>query len=177
MVGFCSVDNDFWENEFLGTTMFGAIRKLFSKAGRSSESQLAPADDFVRNLVESDILIIGGMQSDGIDPKGMTPDQLLAEIRRAAEDMSEDKDRAPFVYLSEGQLRMPFFTTNDHAQEFAGWYSKMRNRVYPFQLLGMKGVVLAQLLPACDVLVMNDRSRDELVLTADQLNALSSRAT
>ena len=73
----------------------------------------------------------------------------------------------PFVYEAEGRRRLPFFTTNEHAQTFVGEYSRQRNRVYSFQVLTVKGSLLAELWPACDVLVMNDGSGDELEL-ADQ---------
>lgn len=66
---------------------------------------------------------------------------------------------APFVYEQEGRRRLPF------AQAFVSESSKERNRVYPFQSLGVRGSLLAQLLPACDLLVMNDRSPDEVVLS------------
>jgi hypothetical protein len=105
------------------------------------------------------------MQSDGIDPKGMTKEQLLAEIERAARDLNERQGFQPFVYEAAGRRRLPFFTTAAHAQTFAGEYSRQRNRVYPFQLLTVKGSLLAKLWPACDVLVMNDRSADEVELT------------
>ena len=65
--------------------------------------------------------------------------------------------------LSTFFTSLPFFTSHDHAQTFVGEYTKERNRVYPFQMLGVKGSLLAQMLPATDILVMNDRSADEIV--------------
>ena len=129
-------------------------------------------DAFLRQLGEQDIFIIAAMQGDGIDPKGMTKEQLFAEIERAAKDLSEDKYPETFVYERNGQRRLPFFTSNDYAQTFVGEYSKERNRVYPVQLLGVKGSLLAQVLPACDVLVMNDRSADEVELSEDDAAAI-----
>ena len=128
---------------------------------------MADRDAFLHQLGDLDIFIIAAMQSDGIDPNGMTQEQLLAEVERAAKDLSEREGFEPFVYDRGGQRRLPFFTSNTHAQTFAGEYSKERNRVYPIQLLGVKGSLLAQVLPACDVLVMNDRSADEVVLSDD----------
>jgi hypothetical protein len=103
----------------------------------------------------------------------MTQEQLLAEIERAARDLNEREDGfAPFVYERAGRRRLPFFTSNDHAQTFVGEYSKEHDRVYPFQMLGGSGSVLAQLLPACDDLVMNDRSPDEHVLSPADSDAI-----
>jgi hypothetical protein len=129
-------------------------------------------DEFLRQLGEQDIFIISAMQGDGINPKEMTKEEPLAEIERAAKDLSEDKPREPFVYDKDGQRRLPFFTSNDYAQKFVGEYSRERNRVYSFQLLGAKGSLLAQVLPARDVLVMNDRNSDEVELPGDDAAAI-----
>jgi len=153
--------------------MAGFLRKLFGMASAlEPASPTADRGAFLRHLGEQDIFIIASMKGDGIDPKGMTKEQLLAEIKSAAKDLSEDKAREPFVYERDGKRRLPFFTSNDYAQTFVGAYSKERNRVYPFQLLGVKGSLLARVLPACDMLVMNDRSADEIELSGDDAAAM-----
>ncbi len=117
--------------------MAGLLRKLFGS--RPTVEQLASGGDreaFLRALGETDIFVIAAMEGDGLDPSAMTKEQLLAEIERAAKDLNERQDGfAPFVYERNGRRRLPFFTSNDHAQTFVGEYSKERNRVYPFQLL------------------------------------------
>ena len=153
--------------------MAGFLRKLFGKPpALETASPTGDRDAFLRRLGEQGIFIIAAMQGDGIDPNGMTKEQLLAEIERAAKDLSEDKAREPFVYERNGRRRLPFFTSNDYAQTFVGEYSKERNRVYPFELLAVKGSLLAHVLPACDVLVMNDRSADEVELSEDDAAAI-----
>lgn len=153
--------------------MAGFLRKLFGK-GTTSQSAAPPGnrEAFLRQLGEQDIFVIAAMRGDGIDPNGMTREALLAEIEGAAQDLNESEGFEPFVYESKGQRRLPFFTSNDYAQTFAGEYSKERNRVYPFQLLGVKGSILAQLLPACDVLVMNDRTAEEVELSENDVDAI-----
>jgi hypothetical protein len=97
--------------------MAGFLRKLFGKSPAAQPASLAAdRDAFLRQLGEQDIFVIAAMQGDGIDPKGMTKEQLLAEIERAAKDLNEDKAREPFVYEKDGQRRLPFFTSNDYAQ-------------------------------------------------------------
>jgi len=153
--------------------MFSALNNLFGRYKTTVAS--APAADreaFLRQIGASSIFVIAAMQGDGIDPRGMTKEQLLAEIQRAAKDLSERQGFAPFVYEADGHRRLPFFTSNDHAKAFCGEYSKQRNRVYPFQLLGVKGTLLAKMLSACDLLVMNDRSPDEVVLSKDDMTAI-----
>src|SRR5438045_3701411 len=105
--------------------MLRAIRKLFGKSiPARTASPAADRDAFLRRLGAQDIFIIAAMQSDGIDPKGMTKEQLLAEIQRAAKDLNERQGFEPFVYEREGQRRLPFFTSNDYAQTFVGEYCK-----------------------------------------------------
>src|SRR5689334_18168014 len=119
--------------------MAGFLRKLFGRVPATQPtSRTADRDGFLRRLGEQDILIFAAMQGEGIDPKGMTKEQLLAEIKRGLEDLSEEKSREPFVYERGGRRRLPFFTNNDYADTFAAEYSKERSRVYPFQLLGVK---------------------------------------
>jgi hypothetical protein len=154
--------------------MAGLLRKLFGS--RPTVEQLASGGDreaFLRALGETDIFVIAAIEGDGLDPSAMTKEQLLAEIERAAKDLNERQDGfAPFVYERNGRRRLPFFTSNDHAQTFVGEYSKERNRVYPFQLLGVKGSLLAQLLPSCDNLAMNDRTEAEVVLSEADVSAM-----
>ena len=143
---------------------------------RSSIESLATGSDrdaFLRQLGMTDIFVIAAFQSDGLDPSAVTADELLAEIEAAAKDLSEREEGfLPFVYEREGRLRLPFFTADDHAQTFVGEYCKERNRVFPIQLLGVKGSVLVQLLPSCDDLVMNDGTCAEYVLPQADVVAL-----
>ncbi|MFO0918548.1 MAG: hypothetical protein U0872_09570 [Planctomycetaceae bacterium] len=147
--------------------MVGFLRNLFGKP--STVEQLAQSGDreaFFRKLGDSDIFVIAATEGDGLDPSNMTEEQFLAEIERAAKELNERQEGfAPFVYDRNGRRRLPFFTSNTYAQVFAGEYAKERNRVYPFQLLGVQGALLVQLLPACDELVMNDRTKMEFTLS------------
>jgi hypothetical protein len=160
-----AVNPDFATRE--ANEMAGFLRKLFGKP--SAIEQLARGGDrdaFLRQLGDTVIFVIGAVEGDGLDASTMTQEQLLAEIERAAKDLSERQDGfAPFVYERNGRRRIPFFTSQAHAETFVGEYSKERNRFYPFQLLGIKGSLLAQLLPACDDLVMNDSTDAEVVLS------------
>ncbi|MEA2559350.1 MAG: hypothetical protein QOH06_854 [Acidobacteriota bacterium] len=154
--------------------MASFLRKLFGKP--PAIEQLARRGDreaFLRTLGEADIFVIAAIEGDGLDASTMTKEQLLAEIERAAKDLNERQDGfAPFVYERNGRRRLPFFTSNAHAETFVGKYSKERNRVYPFQLLRVKGALLAQLMPACDDLAMDDRTEAEVVLSEPDMAAM-----
>lgn len=154
--------------------MTGFLRKLFGKV--PAIEQLAHGSDreaFLHTLGEADIFVIAAIEGDGLDPTTMTKEQLLAAIEQAATDLNDRQDGfAPFVYERNGRRRLPFFTSHARAETFVGEYSKERNRVYPFQLLGVKGSLLARLLPACDDLAMNDRTDPEVVLSEADAVAL-----
>jgi hypothetical protein len=149
--------------------MLTGIRNLFNKS-----KQTADDEGWLRQLGQTDIFIISATISDGIDATTMTKDQLLAEIRQALERDRENQKKGYgfFIYNAAGQRRLPFFTSNDHAQKFCGEYSKQRNRVFPFMVLQAKGTVLGRIiLSSCDLVVMNDMSADERVLSNTELSA------
>ena len=124
--------------------MLSFLRKLFERAPEIERlARGGDRDAFLRRLAESDVFVIAAIEGDGLDPSTMTQEQLTAEVERAAKDLSERKDGfAPFVYERDGRRRLPFFASNARAVAFVGKYSKERDRVYPFQLLGVKGSVL-----------------------------------
>jgi hypothetical protein len=68
--------------------MAGFLRKLFGTASPSrSPSASTDRDARLRALATQDILILAGNLGDGIDPKELTQEKLLAEARRAAMDL------------------------------------------------------------------------------------------
>lgn len=116
--------------------------------------------------------VLAALQSEGLDAVTFTHEDLLAEIERAAKDLSERDSFEPFLFRSGDTRCLPFFSTADHAQAFCGEYSKERNRVFPFQTLTVRGSVLASLLSGCDALVLNPRTTDEYVLSEADLRLL-----
>jgi hypothetical protein len=118
------------------------------------------------------VTVLAALQSKGLDATTFTQECLLAEIERVAKDLSERESFEPFLYQSGDLQCLPFFSTADHAQTFCGQYSKERNRVFPFQTLTVRGSLLASLLPACDVLVLNPGTGDEYVLSETDMSFL-----
>lgn len=154
--------------------------KLLRAIFKSSNTKVAPGvspspagdDEFLREIASKPILVISATVSDGIDASTMTQDQLLAEIQQALERDKENQQKGYglFVYTANGQRRLPFFTSNEHAQKFCGEYSKERNRVFPFMVLEAEGTFLGKIIPSsCDVVVMNDKSEDARVLSSGEL--------
>jgi len=147
--------------------MIGPLRKFFARRDDDLARLARGADRarFLQRIGQSEVQVIVAPDGDGLDPHAMTREQILAELERAAKDLNERTDGfAPFVYEHDGRRRIPFFTSDAHAQTFVADYSRELGRVYPFQLLTIRGTLLTRLAPACDEFAMNDRSPDEVIL-------------
>ena len=129
---------------------------------------------FVDAFLNSDVIVMAAIQGDGIDPSQSTQEQILAEIERSARDLAEDKEREPFVYVRDGVTRLPVFTSMENAQRFCGEYSRQRNRMFGFQTLQVSGHTVRGLIPACDMLVLNDGCADECELSEADIELLHS---
>ena len=132
---------------------------------------------FALSFLGADVFIAAALTDDGLDPSTMTPEELLARIEANAKDLDEDKPREPFVYERDGRRVMPVFTTQAHAETFIGKYSRQRNRVFGFQLLGVKGATVLNVLAACDVAVLNDASPGAYALTLRDVEIMQSLGT
>lgn len=157
------------------------IGKRFSTIFRSSNVDTAErsslprggSDPFIESLGAAPIFVIAATQSEGIDARTITQEQLLNATREALERDREDrkKGQALFTYAAGEQQRLPFFTSNDHAVKFIGEYSKERHRVFPFMLLQARGRFLGKIKPESGiVVVMNDKTADERILTQAELS-------
>ena len=153
--------------------MFRTLAQVFRKRDRlSALSRQTDRRVFIRALVDADVIVLGALQSEGLDAASFTREDLLAEIERAAKELSERESVDPFLYRSGDTQRLPFFSTQDHVQAFCTEYSRERDRVFPFQTLTIRGAVLASLLPKCDALVLNPRSASEYVLSEADMSLL-----
>jgi hypothetical protein len=153
--------------------VFRTLARLFAKRDRlSAQSRQSDRRAFLRALVEAEETVLAALQSEGLDAATFTQEDLLAEIERAANELSERDSFAPFLYQSDDTRCLPFFSTPEHAQTFCGEYSKERKRVFPFQALTVRGSVLASLLPGCDALVLNPGTPEEYVFSEADMRHL-----
>jgi hypothetical protein len=147
--------------------MLALFRRLFS-AAPPDLVQLARGPDrevFLRQLLRSNIFLFAALESDGVDAGTATSEQLITELEQAAKSLSaEDKGIEPFVYDHDAKRRLPFFSSEEHGKVFVSDYCAEHNRSYAFQMIGVRGEVLVQLLPICDELVLNDRTPDQVVI-------------
>ena len=147
-----------------------AVRRVFSNpARRLTRMYRRDRGAFFRKLRNADIFVFAAMDGEGIPTENLTEERMLAEIEYAAKESAAKHEFEPFLYESAGQLRLPFFTSNEQAQGFAGEYCRCRDRFQPLLLLGVKGSLLAELSTACDVLVMNDGSAEQVELAGNEV--------
>ena len=141
---------------------------------RSLVSRPVPVDrELLMAIGKSDLFVIEATSSNGIDATGLTADALLDEVRRALEeDRRNQRTGVPiFCYSTpNGQRHIPVFTTEEHARQFCGEYSKERNRVFPLRVLQTRGTFLGRLRPAAGTaVVLNDKTPAERLLSAGEL--------
>ena len=93
----------------------------------------------------------------GIAPSA-SKEEIVALAREAARDLTESERFVPFVYLGAGGRRLPVFTSEERASEFAEAYVKEVGRIMPFQVLTVDTSMLDTLTKACDVMTVDDRT-------------------
>lgn len=153
--------------------LFRTLAKLFSKRDQLSVlSRGTNRRSFVSAIIVSDVNLLAALQSEGLDADALTQEDLLAEIERSAKDLDNRNNFETFHYMQNDVRCLPFFSTMEHAQKFCGEYSKERNRVFPFQMLGVRGSVLTTQLPYFDKIILNPRSADEYILTEADMKLL-----
>jgi hypothetical protein len=154
--------------------MLKLLRRLVGRGDALvAAGRRASGADFVRAVLSADVFVIAAMQSDGLDPATFTPEQLLAELERAARELG-DRERSfeVFKYEQDGASCLPFFSSQGYCETFCGEYSKRANRVFPFQLLGVKGSTVASCSSGVDRLVLNDWTPDERPLSDEEMRLL-----
>lgn len=62
-------------------------------------------------------------------PAEASREQILAQVEEAARDLSETHDFQPFSYDDDGRCRMPVFSSEELASQFAQWYATRTRRL------------------------------------------------
>ena len=108
-------------------------------------------------------------------PLDAPQEALLAYIDEAAKDLSQRDAFEPFRYVDAGRRRLPVFSSGDLAAEFARWYASTRQRIVPLQALSLTAAALVPTFAHDDVVVLNDRTKHEYVLSPED-RALLARS-
>jgi hypothetical protein len=129
----------------------------------SAARQRDPAR-FVRLVSRRELLALTALDGPGLDAATLTPDALLAEIRRAAEAIAaaDPADWRPHVDELDGRRRVPVFTTEAHFRAYCEAITRATSRVHGFQPANVPGTHVGNLLAEDEVLVLNPQTRDEV---------------
>ncbi len=156
-----------------GDTVFDFLRKISRRRNAlENAARRTSGHAFVQAIGIADVFVIASMQSEGLDPTTHTPEELLAEAERVGRDLSEQKEFWPLVYDRDGTSCLPFFSSPRHCQTFIGEFSKSRNRVFGFQVLGVKGSVIASCARGVERVVLNDWSPEQRPLSDEEKRLL-----
>jgi hypothetical protein len=153
--------------------MFDFFRRVFRRRNAlENAARRTSGHAFVHAIGIADVFVIASMQSEGLDPTMHTPEELLAEAERVGRDLSERKEFWPLVYDRDGTSCLPFFSSPHHYQTFIGEFSKSRNRVFAFQVLGVKGSAIASWASGVERVVLNDWSPEQRPLSDEEKRLL-----
>jgi hypothetical protein len=97
---------------------------------------------------------------DGLVPN-VTQDELLAQIKKSARDLSGREQFMPLCDTREGRKRLLLFTQQSFVQEFAHTYVREIKRIMPFEVLTVEGRVLVPVFRDTDSVVLNAGSKFE----------------
>lgn len=153
--------------------MFDFLKRITGHHDRlEGAAKKLSGERLVKILCGADIWLLAEMQSEGLDPTESTQEEILAEMERSAKELSEMDEFRPLIYLRDGTDCLPFFSSQKHLHAFIGEYSKSRNKMFPFQAFQIKGSMLADQIQPDRVLVLNDCSPNERLLSQSELIAL-----
>ena len=105
-------------------------------------------------------------------PTSSSPEELVAYVKAAAEDLASSQGYEPFSYSEAGQRVLPLFTSEDHAQQFVQAYVVRLQRIIPFQVLGVLGQSLVAAVQAHDEVIINPGTPDAAVLRSRSKGAV-----
>jgi type III secretion system (T3SS) SseB-like protein len=112
---------------------------------------------------------------DGI-PSSVPQEEALAFIERAAQDLAERESFEPFAYRApNGNRVLPLFTDERAAQTFLQSYVNEVRRIVPFQGVSIKGAALAGSLGNYDVVLVNPRTADELLVSPGEVRSIVAK--
>lgn len=108
---------------------------------------------------------------DGLDPS-VSQEELLAHLRRCAQDLSRRQEFTPLSVLRENRRVLLLFTKSDFVKPFAQDYVRQVKRLMSFEVVGVTGNAALKLLAGNDVVVFNPGTTYEYELSGERLAML-----
>jgi hypothetical protein len=137
-------------------------------------------ENFAQLFVRSNVLFLQlppGSEN-GFDPH-LSREQLLAQIRSAAKDLSQRQQFTPFCRVRGERKSLLLFTQQKFVKEFVQAYVREVKRLMQFEVLGVAGQMALRLFEGVDSVVFNPETKHEYELSAadmDRLRTLSPPA-
>ncbi len=107
----------------------------------------------------------------GFDPE-ISQEELLAQIRKCAKDLSERQQFLPLRILRDNRRVLLLFTDSNHAKPFVQHYVRQVKRVMPFEVIGISGDAALKLLNGIDSVIFNPNTAHERELSSQRLDLL-----
>ena len=154
--------------------------KLTGKDALTSAMLGTDRENFAQLCARSKVLFLqlpAGSES-GLDPR-LPREQLLAQIRSAAKDLSQRQQFTPFRRVRGERESLLLFTRQKFVKEFVQAYAREVKRLMQFEVLGVVGQTALRLFEGVDSVVFNPETKHEYELSAadmDRLRTLSPPA-
>ena len=154
--------------------MFEQLQEKLTGKDALTRAMLGPdRENFAHVFARSNVLFLhlppGG--ENGFDPH-LSREQLLAQIRSAAKDLSQREQFTPFCRMRGERKSLLVFTQQKFVQEFVQAYVRDAKRLMQFEILGVAGQTALRLLGGVDSIIFNPGTRCEYELSPEDLYIL-----
>jgi len=130
-------------------------------------------ENFAQLFARSNVLFLQlppGSEN-GLDPH-LSREELLAQIRSAAKDLSQRQRFTPFCRVRGERKSLLLFTQQKFVKEFVQAYVREVKRLMQFEVLGVAGQMALRLFEGVDSVVFNPETKHEYELSAEDMYML-----
>lgn len=164
------------ERGTIDTSMFDRIRQMFSKPKPTLSDE---SRDFITTLAASDIWILAvGLRGCPATPSLTDPAtlDLIAAHRIDVSEIGDEDSVLPFNFDRDGRQALPFFSSAEHARQFAAT-AALSASVTVFQPYSLLAGFISAPENEMFELVLDARSPAERTLTGDERLLLRALTT
>jgi len=156
--------------------MFQQLQEKLTGKDALTRAMLGPdRENFAQVFTRSNVLFLHlppGSEN-GFDPN-LSREELLAQIRSAAKDLSQRQQFIPFCRVRGDRKSLLLFTQQKFVQEFAHACVRETKRLMQFEVLGVTGQTALRLFEGVDSVVFNAGTRHEYELSAEDIHLLQT---
>jgi hypothetical protein len=130
-------------------------------------------ENFAQLFAHSNVLFLQlppGSEN-GLDPH-LSREELLAQIRSAAKDLSQRQQFTPFCRVRGERKSLLLFTQQKFVKEFVQAYVREVKRLMQFEVLGVAGQTALRLFEGVDSVVFNPETKHAYELSAEDMDML-----